>query len=136
MKLKNNKIGSVTILVALLALAGCYYDKADQLYPDPNNNPSTGGNTCDTTAMSYASVIKPIIKQYCTDPNCHSGSGTVGSYNLTTYAGLKQSIDNMRLLGAINHSSGYIAMPQGLPKLSECNINKITAWVNQGALDN
>lgn len=119
---------------ALIILAGCYNDKADQLYPEPTT--TGGGNTCDTTTMSYNDDIKPIISQYCTDPNCHVGGGTTGSYLLNTYDGLKLTVTNNRLLGAINQDNGFVAMPQGMSKLSDCNINKITAWINQGALNN
>jgi hypothetical protein len=41
-----------------------------------------------------------------------------------------------RIWGAINHSSGYQAMPQNLPKLSDCNLAKIAAWKNAGMPDN
>ncbi|MBL7718031.1 MAG: hypothetical protein JNL72_04285 [Flavipsychrobacter sp.] len=117
---------------AIILVAGCYNDKADQLYPEP----PAGGNACDTAAVSYATAVKPVIKQYCTDPGCHSGSGTTGSYLLNTYEGVKLSADNNRLLGAIRHDNGFVAMPAGMAKLTSCDINKITAWVNQGKQNN
>jgi hypothetical protein len=120
-------------LLAVLILAGCYNDKADQLYPEPG---TPTGPACDTAAVSFTNTVKPILKQYCTDPNCHIGNGTTGSYLLNTHAGVMSSVNNNRLLGAIRQENGFVAMPQGSAKLSDCDINKITAWVNQGALNN
>lgn len=126
------KLALLPVMVMLL-VAGCYNDKADLLYPEPTQ---PGGNTCDTASMSYATHIKPITDQYCATASCHNGSVNAGGYNMSSYAGLKLTVTNNRLLGAINHQSGFSIMPQGMSKLSDCNINKITAWVNQGALDN
>ena len=126
----------MSVLTVVILLAGCYYDKADQLYPDPSNNPGTGGNLCDTTAMSFTNDIKPIMMQYCGLAGCHDAATPSFGYDLTIYAGVKMANDADRLIGVINHQSGFQPMPKGMPKLNECNINKITAWVNQGALDN
>ncbi len=54
---------------ALIILAGCYNDKADQLYPEPTTG---GGNSCDTTTMSFAADIKPLMDQYCATASCHN----------------------------------------------------------------
>jgi cytochrome c553 len=121
--------------IMLLIVGGCYNDKADKLYPEPTVI-TPGGNTCDTTSMSFATNIKPITDQYCATASCHSAGVAAGTYDFTTAAGLKQAVTNGKLLGAINQQTGFSAMPQGMAKLSDCNINKITAWVNQGALDN
>lgn len=134
MKLKIKHVLPLAATAVVMA-AGCYNDKADQLYPEPTN-PGGGGNTCDTANMSFATNIKPILKQFCTDLGCHTGNGAPGTYLLNAYGGTKTYVDNNRLLGAIRHENGFTAMPQGTSKLSDCNINKITAWVNQGALDN
>lgn len=133
MKLKIKHILSLAAL-ATLVVAGCYNDKADQLYPAPATG--GGGNTCDTTTMSYATDIKPITDQYCATASCHSSGVIAGGYNFSTHTGLKMAVTNNRLLGVINQQTGFSPMPQGMTKLTDCNINKITAWVNQGALDN
>jgi len=36
------------------------------------------------------------------------------------------------VLGDITQQSGFTPMPYGKPKISNCAINKITAWINQG----
>jgi hypothetical protein len=43
---------------------------------------------------------------------------------------------NGRLVGVISHAAGYPAMPQGGPKLSDCEIARIRTWVRQGTPNN
>lgn len=114
----------IILASSMLVISSCSKDnEADQ-----------GNNTCLTTAMSFSTNIQPILNANCT--SCHNSSNLSGGQNLTTYAGVVAATDNGKLLGVINHSSGYPAMPQGSAKLSDCNIAKITAWISQGKLDN
>jgi hypothetical protein len=55
---------------------------------------------------------------------------------LEDYADVKEHADHGDLMGTITHAAGFPAMPQGGTKLSDCNINKIRAWINRGAEDN
>lgn len=116
----------IALLLTAAAFAGCYNDKYEDLYP-------TGPVGCDTTTVTYAADIKPLLDSKCNTSGCHNGSGST-SKNFTTYAGIQPHIP--RLLGSVNWTPGFQAMPQGLPKLSPCEINKMTRWVNQGALNN
>ena len=119
---------SVLALTALPFLfTSCYYDNAEELYP------STG---CDTSNVTYTNSVRPIVAQNCALSGCHNGQTIAGGYNLEAYAGIKQIVDNNRLLGTINHETGYSPMPQNRPKLSDCNIAIITKWVNAGAPNN
>jgi hypothetical protein len=36
----------------------------------------------------------------------------------------------------VTHAPGFVGMPYGLPKLPDCEVNTIVAWVHQGALNN
>jgi hypothetical protein len=119
-------------LLAFAPFAGCYRDKADQLYP----NGTTGNTTCDTTNITYSGTVKAIIAQNCAISGCHDGSNA-STYDMSDYSGLYfYCIATNKLLGSIRHDNGYVAMPQGAPKLDDCSINKITAWVNNGAYNN
>lgn len=118
-----------TVAIALLiGLSGCYYDKADKLYPL-----NTTTNTCDTTTTSYANDILPILNANCNLSGCHDNRS---AYNFTVFATLQTWALNGRLVGDINMASGFNPMPKNLPKLPDCSINKITRWVNQGAQNN
>lgn len=116
------------LLVPAALIAGCYNDKYDKLYP-------TGTVTCDTATVSYAADVQPILTAKCNTAGCHDATASAG-YMLTTHAGSQAVAATGKLLGTINWTTGFSAMPKNLPKLSDCEINKITRWVNQGALNN
>lgn len=104
----------------------CYNDKEAVLYPDTK---------CDPIVTStYQGTVAPLMSQYCNA--CHSGSFPSAGILLDSHAELKKYVDNGRLMGSINWSSGYSAMPKNGNKLTSCNINKIQAWISAGALNN
>ncbi len=98
------------------------------------NGGSIDSTACDTTNMSFATDIKPIIMANCF--SCHGNGRTMGGINFDTYAKVKQQVNNAVLLGVITHAPGYYPMPQNLPKLPACTINKIKSWIASGAPDN
>jgi mono/diheme cytochrome c family protein len=113
-------------LMLASAFASCTKDNEYDLSQNSNN-------TCDTTAVSYANTVANIMANNCN--SCHSGSNPSGGVVTSTYVGLGNIYDAV-LLGVINHSSGFSPMPSNAPKLSDCDINKIQAWINQGRLNN
>jgi hypothetical protein len=92
------------------------------------------GAVCDTNNMSYSADIIPILESICF--SCHGNGLSENGINFDTYSGVKAVADNGKLVGAISHAAGFVAMPQSAPKLSDCNINKIKSWVNAGAANN
>ncbi|MGN6569774.1 MAG: hypothetical protein ACTHJ0_17565 [Flavipsychrobacter sp.] len=122
------------LFLSMAWLGSCYNDKADQLYVTPYNGGNSG--TCDTTNVTYSGTIAPIFSQNCNVSGCHDAATKAGGYDYSNYNGVVASITSNRLLGAINHASGYFPMPQNTAKLSSCDINKITAWVNKGYQNN
>lgn len=89
---------------------------------------------CDTTDVSYANTVEPILKAKCV--GCHGDNNPGGGVQLNTYARVANVANSGFLVGSIAHLSGYKKMPQGGEKLPDCEIAQITAWVNAGALDN
>ena len=85
---------------------------------------------CDSTLFTYSGQITKIINTNCIA--CHQ-SGTV---LLNSYSSVKALVDNGRLLGAIKHQPGYQAMPSVYTYLSDCDMKKITKWINAGAQNN
>ena len=122
------KLIVATVIVSAMALfAGCYYDKAEQVYPQQA--------VCDTTAVKYSQDIVAILSANCY--SCHSGTASAGGgFKLDSHGNLVVFVNNGKLLKAITHSAGASAMPKNMPKMPECNINKITAWINDGAPNN
>lgn len=119
--------------LCLMLMAGCYYDKEDALYPNPSNGGGNNPVPCDTVNMTYTNSIKPIFEQYCNMAGCHDAITKSSGHNLTTYAGTKPGVLSGKLLGSVKQEPGYFPMPKDLPKLSDCDIAKIEAWINAGA---
>ncbi len=112
-------MNKIFVLFLSLAFCGCYYDHADELY----------GGTCETTNVTYINGISEMMNRYsCV--SCHSGSVPSGNILLSTYADVKAVAASGRLWGAINHLSGFTPMPQGSNKMSQCDINKVKAWID------
>ena len=88
--------------------------------------------SCDTTAVTYSGTLAPIFATNCIV--CHSASST-STTKLDSYTGVKAAVTAGRILGAIQHLSGYLPMPPG-SSLSVCNINKIKAWIHKGSPNN
>lgn len=119
----------IPILIALFAsisiIQGCYYDKAELVYP-------INTNTCDTIGMTYTTHVQPIIQNYCY--SCHAGTApSGGGIVLDSYAGVKNfAAGGGSLIDRITSTDPSVQMPRGGPKLSDCDISKIKAWVNAG----
>jgi len=123
MKLKKIHLGFV--LLSCLFINSCYYDNEEELYGDVE---------CDTSNVTYTDDVLPVMEQNCYV--CHAANVNQGGITLEGYDALKVYVDNGRLLGAINHDSGFSPMPQNAPKLPDCAISKIQAWVDDGAPNN
>ncbi len=89
---------------------------------------------CDTTLVSYSNFISPLLAANCV--GCHSGGSPSGSIDLNSYNGVQTVAMNGRLLGAVSWTASFQPMPKGSSKLSDCTIDKIKAWINDGAPNN
>jgi len=89
---------------------------------------------CDSTEVSFSNDIQPVIISFC--QGCHSGSVPSGGIDLATYDGVKSVADDGRLVGAVSWAQDFEQMPQGGDQLPDCTIAQITAWVEEGALNN
>lgn len=110
------------ILSVLVVFSACYYDVEEELYP---------GTYCATTNVSYESTITSILHRNCYV--CHSVAANTSNVTLEGYDKLMVYVNNGKLLGAIKHDPGYKPMPQGAPKLIDCDIAKIEQWIADGA---
>lgn len=90
--------------------------------------------SCNTTNVSYASDVQPVIQNNCV--GCHSGGAPSGGIQLSTYADVKLVAENGRLFGAISWQDGFVNMPFGGDQLPQCTIDQIEAWIEDGALNN
>jgi hypothetical protein len=117
----------IAIIFCLILATSCKYNVKEEL--DGVATP------CDTTNVTYTSTIVGIINTYsCL--SCHSGGTPIGGFSLEDYSHVKAKVDDGRLFGAINHSPGFTPMPNGLPKMNQCDIDKVKAWIDAGAPNN
>lgn len=127
--LMRKYISSSLVIAAVITCFAVSCSKANE---ESLNN----GNTCDTTAVKYSTDIVNILSNNCY--SCHGAGSTAGSggIDLSTYSNLKVHADAGHLVGVVTHAPGFTPMPYGKPKLDDCSVNKIVAWVNQGAQNN
>lgn len=111
----------------VLSLSNCTYNSEEDLYPTPMDG-------CATEDMSYTTDVLPIIETNCY--GCHDAENNNAGINLEGHANLVVRINDGSLLGSMRHEEGWSAMPAGAPKLGDCQLEKISAWADQGALNN
>lgn len=92
---------------------------------------TTSTISCTGVTPTYTTDIKPIYDSYCATSGCHSSSSGAAGIKLNSYANSIAASDS-RILGSVQHSSGYNAMPQGSAKLSDTQIQKIYCWIQNG----
>jgi mono/diheme cytochrome c family protein len=116
---------SLLIGLLLALVSSCYYDAADEIYPD---------DPCDLTDITYSKSVAPIINRQCNI--CHNSRLQLGGVTLETYPNIKNYVDNGILIQSILHIGTAQPMPKGGDQLSECNINIIRTWLDAGAPNN
>ncbi len=92
---------------------------------------------CDTTKFTYKLAIAPVMKTYCY--SCHAtaaASSSGGGIVLDTYTGMQTQALNGKLMGSLQHTAGFSAMPKGGAKLSGCKITQVRRWIAAGAQNN
>ncbi|MEZ5057186.1 MAG: hypothetical protein R2879_09135 [Saprospiraceae bacterium] len=117
----------ILAVLGIAALPGCYYDNEEDLFGGSDSN-------CDTTNVTFAADVNPIIISRCYQ--CHENGAEGGGIILASYAQIKPWIDNGRLIGSIKQLAGFSPMPKSASKIPDCEINTIEAWINSGYPDN
>ncbi|WP_201977328.1 c-type cytochrome [Hymenobacter rubidus] len=113
-------LGAASLLLGLAA--SCTYSHGE---PEPTC-------TASTQTITYASVISPIFDANCRECHASTVANTLGGGNdFSTYQSLK-NYPSATILGCIKHTAGYPEMPQGKPKLSDCDIERIQRWIDEG----
>ena len=101
----------------------------------PTNEPAT------STGISFANDILPILQGGCL--NCHGGDRVEKGLSVKSYAELMAGSDNGPVIVPSDVKGSLLVelvtnkkMPKKGPKLTPPQIQLITDWVSQGALDN
>ena len=106
----------------------------------PTEAPTTAP-VAGTSTVSFANDITPILQSRC--GNCHGGNQTQEGLNVLSYASLMNGSENGPVIAAGDATNSLLVdlvasqkMPTRGPKLTPDQVQLITDWVNQGALDN
>jgi len=115
------------IFLVCILVSACYYDSEEELQQN-------GNIQCDTINVTFSLAVKPIMQENCYA--CHSNTNFTlgGNIKLENYSDVILRLDKIK--GAINHSPGFVAMPDGAPKLEACKIKIIEKWIESGSPDN
>ena len=102
----------------------------------PATQPAAEGAT-----VSFATDILPLFESRCI--GCHGGDRTQEGLDLKTHASLMAGSDNGSVVTPGDAANSLLVemvatqkMPKRGPKLTPPQVQLITDWVNQGALDN
>lgn len=132
-RIKYYKMKSLKTLlylsVLITGLSACYYDVEEELYP-------SNSSSCDTSKLSFATNIYPIINSRCNTSGCHNNASSSAGLSFEGYANVKAAIDLPKFLGSIKHESSFSPMPKSSTKLSSCDILKIEQWKKNGSPNN
>jgi hypothetical protein len=119
---------AILVLLTLVMVQACYYDKEDLLYGN------AGPCTDSLGTISYSQKIVPLLQQYCY--SCHSGSFPSGNILMGSHANDRVIALNGKLYGSVSHATGYSPMPRGMSKLTPCQIALIKKWIDSGIPNN
>jgi mono/diheme cytochrome c family protein len=98
----------------------------------PNN--SCEDLLCDTTDVTYALSIKPLLDTRC--KGCHSGGQPANNMTIEDYSDAATLASNGMLLAVVEHQQGVTPMPYNQPQLPDCEIAKLRIWVDDGFPNN
>ena len=115
-------IRKISVALALIPfLSGCYYDKAELLYPETVD--------CSTLNARFSAQIAPLVETRCAIPGCHDASSGNKGGPFTNYTQIHAKAATIKA----QVQSG--AMPEG-SSLTAAEIQMISCWVNSGAPNN
>ncbi len=115
-----SKYSIVILAIAFVTIMSCGKDEETKV-------------DCAGVTPTYNNGVSIILNSTCALSGCHEGTNPGGGIDLSTYATAKSASLNGKVLQAIKHESGAIAMPQGGTKLSNELIKIVECWIQNGA---
>lgn len=107
----------------MVLLSSCLYESKEQF------------NVCNTENINYKDSVITILQNYgCI--SCHSNQFPSGNVDLEGYDDVKTYVDSELLIKSIKHADGVSPMPKSAAKMERCDIDKIEAWISDGAPNN
>lgn len=126
--MKKILIYSFVILLTVIGLNACYYDKVGTIEGLPTN-------------VSLKNDVQPIFNRDCTLSGCHDAKPShkpslvpENAYNALTSGGYVNTTDPASSVLYLSINGG--GMPAGRPPLSDIDKKIILAWITEGAKNN
>ncbi len=110
---------------SLILALSCTYDTSEDI---------TNEFMCPEEEISYSMDVEPIMRSFCY--SCHNTVSQQGGIVLEGYDALRAAAESGGLMGTIRHEEGFSPMPQGGDMLSDCNIQILQIWIDEGLRDN
>jgi len=93
-----------------------------------------GDEVCETANLTYNNDIAAIINTNCALSGCHNADAALaGTLPMTNFTETTGGALFNRIVGAINHETGFSEMPRNADQLDQCLIDQIEAWIDNGA---
>lgn len=123
----RNIIYIITVLSFPLLLSSCVKNNVEDLIKKDTLIVTKVVPDCDTVSVTYATV-KPVFDNHCV--SCHNDQTSNYGIKLNTYENAKNAALTGLLKKAVNHLPGVTPMPYQQAKLNDCDVRKITIWID------
>ena len=122
----KNSVFTLFFIVILRGLLACKHEPIVVLKPELPTNP------CTDSTLTYEKNIAPIFAKHC--QNCHGDTRAERGIRFDFYIGATTYVgrDTSRFFCTVEHTGNCLPMPLGLPKMGDCDIQKIRTWVQNG----
>lgn len=126
-KIQKIARSALMILLPMTLLTSCYYDRESELNPEM-------GTGCDTSMVTYAAHVVPLMAQHCN--SCHSTARADAGVVTDTHQGILATVNNGSFMGSMRYLAGFSPMPKGAAQLTNCDLDILQKWIDNGALQN
>lgn len=117
------------ILLFIFILSACESKNEEELFPVDLSG-------CDTISVSFNLQILPLFESQCF-PSCHEAQAQLGGFNMEIFTEIQSRAKSGLIVEVLNLPRGNPrAMPLGGNFLPLCDLLRIKAWAEQGALNN
>lgn len=142
---------SIALVIIIIAFACKHHPDLTVLPIDTDTPPTPWVNPdpCDPDSTYFANDIAPLLNAYCGSSECHDSVDPEKDINVTSYASIMNSDDGefvipfdlsrSNLWEAVTepdiNDDGHMP-PADEPQLSQDQLDLLSQWINQGAMNN
>ena len=124
LKISKNKIIQIFVLITVTAFSACSSDSEEDLFSE-----------VEIKDVSFAEQIVPLVESSCFACHSMASSNNGNGIVLEGYDNIKAQIDANKFLEVLTGANGLSQMPPG-GSLSETQIETVSQWITEGALNN